>query len=333
MKQAAILALLVAFAWMHYGASHGAAHYVHMIHREVAFLPIILAAFWFGLRWGLAASLAASAIYAPLFLLGHDPMATPVAVLYQAAMFNVVAGVLGHLSDRRARQAEELMNAHGLALLGRAASTLGHEMKDLHRAMDLLLGQVEAGQPIRPEIRETLGRELDRLGRTADILASYVPGEEVELSSTDLNRTVASVVETHSREARKKGVRITVIPDPAGCPARTREESLRWVVGNVLENALEVTPAGKGVSVHTRRGTDSCDIIIRDQGHGISPENLSKIFSPFFTTRKDGHGITLAASRKVMRDMGGDLTVKSPESEGAAFTLQVPREKGLAKGA
>ncbi|MBU2487812.1 MAG: HAMP domain-containing histidine kinase, partial [Proteobacteria bacterium] len=325
-KHAVVWGLLAVFAWMHYRAPHGSAYSLHMIHREIAFLPIILASFWFGLRWGLASSLAASLIYAPVFFLGHGHVATPLAVLYQVAVFNLVAGVLGHLSDRRSRQAVEIMNAHGLSVLGRAASTLGHEMQELHRAMDLLFRQVETGKPVAPEIRENFRGEMDRLGRMVEVMASYVSEEEVTPSFLDVNQLVAGEVEAFFRPAARKGVRVDFSPDEVGCQAVTREEPLRWVVKNLLENAMEYTPPQKGIFVETRRGADSCEIIVRDQGPGIPTENLPRIFSPFFTTRKNGHGIKLAACRKVMRDLGGDLAVESPPGKGAAFTLRVPRD-------
>jgi C4-dicarboxylate-specific signal transduction histidine kinase len=66
---------------------------------------------------------------------------------------------------------------------------------------------------------------------------------------------------------------------------------------------------------------------VQDQGPGIRPEHLPKMFVPFFTTKEKGTGLGLAASKKIMHDLGGDIQVASTGAEGSTFTLTIPREQ------
>jgi signal transduction histidine kinase len=102
------------------------------------------------------------------------------------------------------------------------------------------------------------------------------------------------------------------------------------ILVNILRNAKyacdESGPSGKQVTVRIKRaGNDRVRIEIADNGVGIPPENLTRIFSHGFTTRKHGHGFGLHSSALVAREMGGSLTVQSGGvGKGATFILELP---------
>ena len=100
-----------------------------------------------------------------------------------------------------------------------------------------------------------------------------------------------------------------------------------YMLDQLIKNAFEVTPPHKHITIRSRRGGAFCRIEVQDQGSGILPEHLPKMFSPFFTTKKNGQGLALAGSRKVLRDLGGDIQVTSTRGEGATFTMIIPRDK------
>jgi C4-dicarboxylate-specific signal transduction histidine kinase len=68
---------------------------------------------------------------------------------------------------------------------------------------------------------------------------------------------------------------------------------------------------------------------IEDEGPGIKPEHLPQMFTPFFTTKKMGHGLALASCRKVLRDMGCDIQAASGQGKGAIFTVTIPRDSSV----
>jgi signal transduction histidine kinase len=107
---------------------------------------------------------------------------------------------------------------------------------------------------------------------------------------------------------------------------KTKPYEIGHVLNSILQNAGEVSRSGYTIYVRSQRDGEDCRVEIEDQGPGIRPDHLAKMFTPFFTTKEKGQGLALAGSRKVLRDMGGDITVRSTLGNGAIFTMTTPRE-------
>jgi signal transduction histidine kinase len=104
------------------------------------------------------------------------------------------------------------------------------------------------------------------------------------------------------------------------------------VLVNLMRNAKhacqEVDRVGRQITVRVSNGADRLKISVMDNGVGISPENLTRIFNHGFTTRKDGHGFGLHSGALAAKEMGGSLSVHSGGlGQGATFTLELPCEK------
>ncbi len=321
-KIALITALVVVITLLHYGTIHGHLG-LHILHRELYFVPILLASFWFGLRVGLTTAVAVSLIYAPHVFVYDDPHGTLLTVGSQILVFNLVAIVLGWLTDRQRRQQRDILEAENLALLGRAAVAVGYEMKFALTALKRMVRQTSRLQ--YTEFDRDFEQEMSRLERTVDILSSFAPPERVQMLSTDLNHVIEERIE-HLKEAiNKENINLEVQLDDGGCPSQIDAEKIGWVLDNLIINAMEVSTPGQKIAVSSDRRSDHCRVEVRDQGPGIRPEHLPKIFVPFFTTKAKGTGLSLAACKKIMRDLGGDIQVASTWGEGATFTLMVPR--------
>ena len=104
------------------------------------------------------------------------------------------------------------------------------------------------------------------------------------------------------------------------------KKAIGWVLEQIIKNALEVSDKRQTIHLRSRRSGNFCSVEIQDEGPGIEPEHLSRIFKPFFTTKEMGKGLALAACRKILRDMGGDIQVASEWGHGALFTITIPRE-------
>ncbi|UCG67027.1 MAG: histidine kinase [Deltaproteobacteria bacterium] len=297
---------------------------LHLFHRELYFIPIVLASFWFGLKLGLATSVVVSIVYAPHVFIYDDAHGALLIVSSQILVFNFVAVVLGWLVDRRTRQHQEALILENEAVLGRAAAAVGHEMKDL---MGALKGLTHKGERLQcTELDRDFEQEITRLEGMVGALSSLVPSEHVRLISRDLNAIINERLEHHRTTAQKAGVALEVRLDGNGCPTRTDVEKIGWILDKIINNAIEASTSGQTIQISSHRGGTFCQVRIQDQGSGIPAEDLSKIFTPFFTTKDTGHGLALAVSKKIMRDLGGDLLVESQWGEGATFTVTVPRE-------
>jgi signal transduction histidine kinase len=145
--------------------------------------------------------------------------------------------------------------------------------------------------------------------------------------SHDLNVIIREQLEHYRKNARKTEISIEADLDENGCPSRVDPGKISRILEDLIKNALEVSTPGKSIRIRSRRGGTFCRIEVQDQGSGIRPEHLPKMFTPFFTTKENGQGLALAASRKVLRDLGGNIQVTSTWGEGATFTMIVPRDK------
>tara|TARA_R110001599_G_scaffold350116_1_gene579670 strand:- start:7815 stop:9164 length:1350 start_codon:yes stop_codon:yes gene_type:complete len=198
---------------------------------------------------------------------------------------------------------------------------------------DNLVDNIEDDVPIEKEELEDIYLAVQTIERRSQGLIRFVsdfrnltkiPQPKVATES------VAEVLE-HIRvlfnyELAAKGIKISCSIEPINLAISIDKELIDQVLINILQNAvhaLEETTEEKHIIVRAfvneyNRPT----IVIRDNGCGIDEEALSKIFIPFFTTKKQGSGIGLSLSKQIMRKHGGGITVKSVMNEGTEFTLR-----------
>ena len=322
-KVAVIVMLVAIITALHYRTMHGHLE-LHILHRELYFIPILLASFWFGIKFGLVTSVVVSIIYVPQVYLSNTAQSATLTVGFQILIFNLVAIILGYLVDRQKRRQQEVLGFENMAVLGRAAAAVGHEMQDLLAALKRLAGQ--AKELKWTELESDFGSEMARLEKMVDIISSFAPKESVQLFSYDLNLIIREKLKEYKRTAKKAGVLLEVKLDDNGCPSEVNIEKIGHVIDQIMKNALEVTGAGKTIQIRSHRKGSYCTLEIEDEGPGIKPEHLSKMFTPFFTTKKMGQGLALASCRKVLRDMGCNIQAASEQGKGATFTVTIPRE-------
>jgi signal transduction histidine kinase len=318
-----ILIFITIITILHYGTIHGQLGQ-HIPHRELYFIPILLASFWYGLNFGLIISLTVSLIYAPHVFVHGELQNNLLPISFQILVFNLVALVLGWLVERRKRQHSQLVNFEKLAVLGRAAIAVGHEMKDLLGAIKKTAIQLKRLKS--KELDKDFEKEMSRLERMVKILSSFDTVGPIQLFSNDLNSIVRERLEHHAKEADKAGVNLETYLDDKGCPSQVNIETIGWVFDQIIKNALEVSTKGQTIHIRSIRRGDHCEMIIADEGPGIQPEHLPNIFKPFFTTKEGGHGLALAGCRKILSDLGGDILVESKQGAGATFTIVIPRD-------
>lgn len=296
----------------------------HILHRELYFLPILLAGFWFGLKAGAATAFIISVVYAPHLFLYQDVHGHVFAVLSQIAVFILVGVLLGWLVERQKLQQKRLMVAENLSVLGRAAATVGYEIENLLKALRGLLG---AGPKTwSSQHQKAIEIELTRLDTMTEILKSFVPPGEIKLVSLDLNKVIWEKLPTLETAADRSGINIQTELDPNGCPIMVDKEGLVLIVETLIRNGIDASSSGQTIRISTVRGTQWCRLMVEDEGTGILPEHIPKIFTPFFTTKDNGHGLALAVCKKTVSNWGGKIDFQSPGKKGAIFSVIIPRD-------
>ena len=152
---------------------------------------------------------------------------------------------------------------------------------------------------------------------------------KINRESVDVSRLLREAYGKYEKAIEKQRINVNfaVAPD-LPCVSGDKEQ-LYEILDNLIQNAIEASDPGQTVLVRSNRGGLECRVEVQDQGPGIRPEHLPKMFVPFFTTKEKGTGLGLAACKKIMRDLGGDIQVTSTGVEGSTFTLTIPREKEI----
>ena len=235
---------------------------------------------------------------------------------------------------------QKLLQSDRLASLGELAASVAHEINNpiagvLNLSMLLQRMLKDDGVPHEriPEFRKYLTQvtnETTRVGRIVSDLLAFSRRSKPQRAPADLNKIVRMTLSLVQHKMKLSGVEVeTRFAD--NLPAVPCDQSqVQQVVLNLLLNAAEAThsKSERRVMVSTRAEGAYVRLMVTDNGEGIAPENLAKIFHPFFTTKPEGKGVGLglAVSYGIIEAHGGDIEVTSKVGEGATFLVSLPLE-------
>jgi len=231
------------------------------------------------------------------------------------------------VSDRHVRSLEEL------------AAGVAHEIRNPVTAAKSLVQQMgeDPGSAENVEYAKIALDELDRVERSVAHLLRYAREEDVRLEPLRLRDVVDAALESLRERARDRGVSLSADVD-TDAELHGDPEKLRRVLVNLVGNGLDAleqaaTPAPRiEVTAGENLAGTECWLRVRDNGPGLDDEALSKIFSPFYTSKTSGTGLGLALSKKVVDAHGGSLEARSSPGAGAEFTVTIPKPGARSPG-
>lgn len=222
-----------------------------------------------------------------------------------------------------------------LAALGRLTTGVAHEVKNPLNAMRIHVELVKtrlAGR--QPEVRESLeviALEIQRLDRVVQGFLKFVRPQELRLGPVDVNALLHEVSQLMAPEAAQAGTRIALDLTPDLPPISGDVELLQQACTNLVTNAIQAMPKGGTVTLASRRGSDGAiEVRISDEGIGIPPEDLDKVFRLYFTTKPGGSGIGLSLVYRIMLIHDGRIDVESVVGRGTTMILMLPAAPGRA---
>ena len=175
--------------------------------------------------------------------------------------------------------------------------------------------------------------ELDRVERSISHLLRFAREEEIEVQDLWMVEVLESALETFNDRVGRLGVRIEREIDTAGS-MRGDPEKLRRILINLVSNALDALeqsgtsdPTIRVLAGENLAGTELW-VRVKDNGPGMQPDTLDRIFSPFYTSKQSGTGLGLAISKKLVDAHGGSIEATSAPGEGTEFVLTFPRQPG-----
>jgi two-component system, NtrC family, sensor kinase len=172
-----------------------------------------------------------------------------------------------------------------------------------------------------------IAHQVDRCKEIVKKLLSLARQMNPVIQDVDINSVLRTLISLAQRDASEKNVEIIGILDPDLPSISSDPPLLRQVFLNLLVNATQAIEApGRIVVTSKKLGADSVEISIQDNGCGISAEHLSKIFTPFFTTKPEGKGtgLGLAICRGIVERLGGTISVTSNPGSCTTFMVRLP---------
>ncbi len=253
---------------------------------------------------------------------------------------------------------EQMKRADRLATVGEMAAGIAHEIKN---PLTGIAGVIQIlGRGIPPEderhkiIKEVL-EQIDRLDKAVKNLLSFARPPVPNLTEVRINALLEKIIAFLSPQFSKNQITVRKDYSPEVSEVLGDPELLQQVFLNIILNGVQAMPGGGELRVETSISsvtvpvmhkvgpaedgesfmesgisdarTDAITIRITDSGKGILPENMVKIFNPFFTTRQQGTGLGLAITQKIIEQHGGGITVDSEPGKWTAFTIYLPLAK------
>jgi two-component system NtrC family sensor kinase len=238
----------------------------------------------------------------------------------------------------------QLIGTSRLAELGEMAAGFAHEInnplqiiKSEQSLIEVLFDELKADDRLAPsetltELEDSINQiklQITRCAKITQAILKFGRQSEPEVVSVDLHTLIPEVTKMIHQKASVHGIAFDQAVDPGPMTVSGDPAQLQQVIMNLLNNAIDAILARHGVSggrlalAASANDDGTVAIQVKDNGCGIGPDNLAKIFSPFFTTKPvgEGTGLGLSVCYGIVESMGGRMQVSSQQGQGTTFTV------------
>jgi signal transduction histidine kinase/putative methionine-R-sulfoxide reductase with GAF domain len=222
----------------------------------------------------------------------------------------------------------QLIRSEKLAALGQLAAGIAHEIRNPLTSINILIHSLMENLPAKISYREDLKvieEEILRINEIVDQFLRFARPAPPLFEKTDLLPIFEEIPQL-LRPQIERG-KITVKKEFESLPLITVDkEQIKQVILNLLMNAIQAMPDGGELSITGRFSKDGywMELAIQDSGLGIPPEDMDKLFNPFFSTKEGGMGLGLSIAHRIIDQHHGKIEVESQSGNGTLFTISLP---------
>ena len=245
----------------------------------------------------------------------------------------LLANTFNTMTDSIARFQREAAQRERLSSLGRLSTVVAHEIRNPLMIIRTALRTLKQGTGHSPEVDGAIAdidEEVTRLNRIVTEVLDFARPIKFDLAAVNVNALCEDAARAVGSE--EPGVAAHLDLDRHIGEIVTDGERVRLALVNVLTNARHAVLArtdrpatARAIELVTRNATPGrVSIEVRDRGVGIAPDDLSRVFDPFFTTRRTGTGLGLALTRRIIEGLGGTITVASRPGQGTDVRIELP---------
>ena len=331
-----VLTLGVHYGWL-IEPIFGHVHWIHAVHGRFCYIPIVMAASWFGIRGGLYAATVISVLVLPYVFIfardAHDLAGELAEIIFYYAIATLIGVLVEREFKARKKQQEAQLQAersHELSLVGQIAAGVAHEVKNplasIKGAADILTDD-ETLPAEREEFKSILRNEIKRIDTTITEFLAFARPKETKLEKLNVSDALQTSLRQMNAEAARRGIRIESDLEDDLYVNGDREK-LHQMTLNLILNAIQASKQDDTIDFRLKtHSPHKARLTIRDAGVGIDVVDLERVLEPFFTTRSSGTGLGLAIVKDVVDTHSGEISIDSRKGAGTTVTVTLPLYK------
>jgi signal transduction histidine kinase len=241
-------------------------------------------------------------------------------------VFNQMVKDLKYNLNELEKATVEKARLERLSALGEMATTVAHETKNPLNSIRLATSYLKKNfqGDILTEFLSIIEEEVMRLNDITSNFLGFSKPAPLKLRTGDLNSIVKSTVELVRQDATDRNIEMVILTDEHIPPIQCDFSRVKQALLNLLINALDASKAGDTITITTEAVGPAAMLHIQDTGGGISPEDMEKIFKPFYTTKTRGSGLGLAIVDRIVKEHKGEIAVESAVGKGTKLSITLP---------
>lgn len=249
-----------------------------------------------------------------------------------------LAGAFNEMTRTLAAQRDRLLQTERVAAWRELARRLAHELRNPLFPLQITVENLQRARQLAPaqfqevfqESTSTLKAELANLNTIVTRFSDFSKMPAPHFSKVNVNEALREAVrlfEPQFHEVGKPNISLESFLAESLPEIDADADSLHRAFQNLVLNALDAMPAGGTLTLRTSAQPSSVRIEVSDTGTGLTPEECSRLFTPYYTTKKQGTGLGLAIVQSVVSDHHGKITVTSEQDRGTAFRIELPERQ------
>ncbi|GHI00778.1 ATP-binding protein [Neobacillus kokaensis] len=230
------------------------------------------------------------------------------------------------LLRRNVKKEQEQTEIHKLELIGKLAASTAHEIRNPLTGIKGLVKLLSEEYRDEKALAyfDVIQTEIDRINSIVSELLFLGKPTAYHSKTNNANDIVAEIKPIIQSEANFMNVELMTYYSPEPLFVSCVKDQLKQVILNLTKNSLQAMPHGGKLCIFLERKNNQCMIRVKDNGAGMTSEQIAQAFNPFFTLKKDGSGLGLTVCKRIIETYGGEIYLKSVPNEGTEVTITLP---------